>query len=225
MGHPLNYRNSTDRKLGIALESNPITRRNTMKNAALGLIAVALASLSLGTMAAAAPLKVQGTIEWTGYGIGKSHTGDIQIQSGEVEMKGKDIVGGQFVFDMKTLATKDSAKLQGHLRSPDFFDVEKFEKATFKITKSETLAKPGPNGETHKVTGDLTIRDKTAPITFEAKVADSGKIVVASAKAQIADRTKYDIKYNSKQFYDPKKLADKLIEDKIDIRLNLQASR
>jgi len=196
------------------------------KQVSLFVAALALAGFAKAEMkAAASPLPVQGGIEWTGYGVGKSHSGDVKLKSGKVDMKGKDIVGGEFVFDMKTLATPDSEKLQGHLRSPDFFDVEKFTEAKFVIKSAKTLAKPAADGATHEITGDLTIKGKTNAITFPAQVTENGKMVVAKGAVTIADRTSFDIKYNSAKFFDIKKLGDKLIEDKIDIKLNLTAQR
>ena len=70
---------------------------------------------------------VTGTLRWTGYGVGKSHAGNLSLKNGQIEMKGKDLVGGMFVIDMATLKTADSEKLQGHLQSPDFFDITKFQ--------------------------------------------------------------------------------------------------
>jgi polyisoprenoid-binding protein YceI len=164
---------------------------------------------------------IAGDIKWTGFGVGKSHAGTIQLKSGKIEMKNENIVGGTLVFDMKTLAADKfdySEKLTGHLKSEDFFNTEKFDTATLKITKVSPL-KSGPNA--FEITGDLTIKDKTSPITFNTVVTKTGDVLKASGTAEIKDRTKYGIVYNSKQFATLSKLGDKLIEDNIKIDINV----
>jgi polyisoprenoid-binding protein YceI len=164
---------------------------------------------------------VTGEIKWTGYGVGKSHDGVIKLKSGSVEMKNENIIGGTFVFDMTTLnSTKFdySEKLTGHLKSADFFNVEKYNTATLKITQATAL-KTDPN--TYEITGDLTIKDKTNPIAFTAKVTKDGKKMKATGSIEIKDRTKFDIVYNSKQFSTLSKLGDKLIEDNIKVDIDV----
>jgi polyisoprenoid-binding protein YceI len=168
-------------------------------------------------------LDVTGSLKWTGYGVGKSHAGDITVKGGQVEFKGEKLVGGTITLDMATLKTGDSPRLEGHLKNADFFDVEKFKEGTFKITKVETIQGAKANEPTHKITGDLTIKGKTNTETFTATVAKKDKEYMATAKAQIADRTKYDIVYNSVKFKTASALGDKLIKDEIDVELNLTA--
>lgn len=163
-----------------------------------------------------------GEVHWIGYGVGKSHKGTLTISAGQVQMKGDAIVGGEFTIDMASLKTGDSPRLEGHLKSADFFDVEKNKEATFKITSVEAIKDAKAGEPTHKITGDLTIKGKTLPQTFMAVVSKEGKGYKAVAKAQIADRTKYDIVYNSAQFKTASALGDKLIEDKIDVELDIR---
>lgn len=168
----------------------------------------------------ATALDVTGELSWTGYGVGKSHKGTIPV-SGKVEMKGDELVGGNFVLDMANLKTGDSPRLEGHLKSADFFEVEKYKEGTFKITKVEVLPSAKPNEPTHKITGDLTIKGKTNSETLLATIANKEKKHTASATATIADRTKYDIVYRSGKFTPVATLGDKLIEDKIDVQLDV----
>ena len=172
-------------------------------------------------VAAAATMDVTGEVKWTGYGVGKSHHGKIPL-NGQIEMKGDELVGGTFVLDMTNITTADSERLQGHLRSADFFDVEKYKEGTFKFTKVEAL-KPAKAGDpTHKITGDLTIKTKTNSEIFMAVVSKKDKKYMAIAMTQIADRTKYDIVFHSGKFTPITTLGDKLIEDKIDVQLDVQ---
>lgn len=161
---------------------------------------------------------VTGTLRWTGYGVGKSHAGNLSLKNGQIEMKGKDLVGGMFVIDMTTLKTADSEKLQGHLQSPDFFDIAKFPESTFKITKVEAIKSAAA---THKITGDLTIKGKTNPVELMATVSESNGKMTASGSTEIKDRTKFDIVYNSAKFKAVSALGDKLIEDNIKIELDV----
>jgi polyisoprenoid-binding protein YceI len=167
---------------------------------------------------------VSGEVKWTGHGVGKTHHGQITLKSGQIDMKGDDIVGGNFVLDMTTLKTADSERLQGHLRSPDFFDVEKNKEATFKITKVEAIPGAKSGEPTHKITGDLTIKGKTGTETLLATITKKDNKYTAVAMGQIPDRTKYDIVYNSAKFKAASILGDKLIEDKIDIEIDAQTN-
>lgn len=169
-------------------------------------------------------MAVTGVLKWTGFGVGKSHTGEIALKSGTVEMKGSDLIGGLFVLDMGTLTTADSPKLQGHLRTADFFDVEKFKEGAFKITKVEALKDAKAGAPTHKITGDLTIKGKTHTEEFLATITKQGAAFVAKADAEIKDRTQYDIVYNSSKFKTASALGDKLINDNIKIQLDLKTN-
>ncbi len=171
-------------------------------------------------------INVSGGIKWTGYGVGKSHTGDLTLKSGTITVAGENITGGEFIFDMTTIAYPNK-RLEGHLKSADFFDVTKkgFETATFKITKVEAI-KPetkagGAAQPTHKIMGDLTIKGKTNPIEFSAVVSRDGQTWKASGDAEIKDRTAFDIKYNSTKFASIAQLADKAIEDRITIKIDV----
>ncbi len=171
--------------------------------------------------AAVTKMEVGGTLNWTGYGVGKTHTGQLQVKSGQVEMKGEELTGGNFVIDMSTLKTGDSPKLEGHLQSADFFDVKKYPEATFKITKVEKIKDAAVGAPNYKLTGDLKIKDKTNKEEFTALVQKADNKVMAKAETDIQDRTKYDIVYNSAKFKSASALGDKLIEDKIKIQMDL----
>jgi polyisoprenoid-binding protein YceI len=170
-----------------------------------------------------AKLDLSGTLKWVGYGIGKSHAGEISIKGGQVEFTGEQIIGGNVTLDMKSLRTGDSPRLEGHLKSADFFDVDKFNEGSFKITKVEAITGAKPGEATHKITGELTIKGKTNIETFNATILKKDKEYSAVAKTQIADRTKYDIVYNSAKIKAASALGDKLIKDEIDVELNLTA--
>ncbi len=154
-------------------------------------------------------------ITWLGEKIGGEHKGTIVLKSGEFTEKGNKIVSGNFVMDMTSIKDTDlddegyRTKLEGHLKSDDFFGVEKHPTANLIITSSEPF-----KGGKAKVKGDLTIKGKTNPIEFE--VVRSGK----SYKGKlVVDRSKYDVRYGSKSFFD--NLGDKVIYDEFNIYVDL----
>ena len=109
--------------------------------------------------------------------------------------------------DIKDAGSK--AGLEGHLKADDFFGTAKYATSKLVFTKV-TLKSKG----VYTVTANLTIKDKTNPITFDLTVA--GK--TATAKLMV-DRTKYDIKYNSKSFFGS--IGDKAIDDEFELNVNL----
>ncbi|HAY71969.1 MAG TPA: YceI family protein [Saprospirales bacterium] len=160
------------------------------------------------------PINVKSsTIEWKGSKvIAGSHVGSLQFKSGSVVLDSKgNLKGGSFEVDMTTVMVKDleagkgKEKLEGHLKSDDFFSVEKFPVAKLKITKIKSLK----NGK-YEATADLTIKGITKSITFP--VSFTGK--KGEAKVTV-DRTQFDIRYGSDSFFD--NLGDKAISNNFEL--------
>lgn len=152
---------------------------------------------------------------WKGYKVTGSHEGTIAIQSGTLKFEADALVGGEFVIDMTSINNSDlqgesKDKLEGHLKSDDFFGVEKFPTATLIFKNVEVAGK-----NSYKVTGDLTIKGKTNPVTFDFSVYGNK----ANATLKI-DRSKYDVKYGSSSFFD--NLKDKVIYDEFDLISDLE---
>jgi polyisoprenoid-binding protein YceI len=151
----------------------------------------------------------EGTITWTGKKILGSHTGNINLTSGYLDMDGDALVGGMFEVDMTSITNTDldpdyQAKLVGHLKSADFFAVEEFPTSTLTI-KSATK-----KGNTYSVLADLTIKGTTKPVNFELVMGTS-----AARASVVIDRTKYDIRYGSGDFFDD--LGDKTISNNFEL--------
>ncbi|RSK46816.1 YceI family protein [Hymenobacter rigui] len=167
------------------------------------------------------------TLGWLGKKVTGQHNGNVQFKEGTVLVRGSQIVGGTFVVDMNSLKVEDikeaeyNAKLVGHLRSEDFFSIDKNPTSTFKIT-SVTPLKGDANGNNATVTGDLTIKGITQKISFPAKVGVKGGVASASGTATI-DRTKFDIKYGSKSFFES--IGDKAIMDEFTMSFNVIAKK
>ncbi|MFT3838109.1 MAG: YceI family protein [Myxococcaceae bacterium] len=92
-------------------------------------------------------------------------TGEAGTVAATLNLDDKDVTKSKVdaTVDLNDLKSGVEKRDQ-HLKSPDFFDVAKFPKMTFKSTKVEKA------GEKLKVTGDLTIKDKTKPVTLDVEV-------------------------------------------------------
>lgn len=159
------------------------------------------------------------TITWIGKKVTGSHNGTVALQSGTLAVNGKSVTGGTFVIDMTSIKDADgSAKLEGHLKADDFFGTTKFPTSTFVITK---VAGSGANVT---VTGNLTIKGITKPLSFPATVTvNADGTASALAGKIVVDRTKYDIKYGSKSFFDS--IGDKAIDDNFELTVKLVAKK
>jgi polyisoprenoid-binding protein YceI len=105
------------------------------------------------------------------------------------------------------------ARLEGHLKSDDFFSVEKFPAAKLVLTGSDSFEKGNA-----LVKGDLTIKGITNPIEFKAVMQKKDEGVWYFANIVI-DRTKYNVRYGSGSFFD--NLGDKTIYDEFKLRVAL----
>lgn len=166
-------------------------------------------------------------VEWLGKKVTGQHNGTIQIKEGTAQVKGTQLTGGTFVMDMTSITDADltdagyNAKLVGHLKSEDFFSVEKNPTSTF-VIKSVTPLKADEKGNNVTVTGDLTIKGITNPVTFPAKVTvDKGTLTAAGTA--VVNRAKYDIRYGSKSFFES--IGDKAIDDDFTMTFNVTAKQ
>lgn len=170
----------------------------------------------------------ESTVKWTGKKLTGEHFGKINISEGSLFVDGDQLSGGSFTIDMNTITVEDltdaaqNKDLTDHLFSEDFFNVAQFNAANFEITGVEALAAADEAGNTHTISGNLTIKGITQGISFPAKVANNEAGINASAKFNI-DRTLWDIKYKSGKFFP--ELGDKVISDEIGIELNLAATK
>jgi polyisoprenoid-binding protein YceI len=161
------------------------------------------------------------TLNWVATKVTGKHNGTLKLASGSLESNGKMVTGGTFDIDMNSLVCLDltdketNGKFVGHLRSDDFFSIEKHKTAHFEIQKVVPT-----KGNEYDVTGKLTIKGISNEVTFPATITTTPKGVKASAKITV-DRTKFDIKYGSGKFFEG--LGDKVINDDFTIDLNLEA--
>jgi len=144
-------------------------------------------------------------VEWKGYKVFKtdntSHFGTVKFESGDVTVKDGKLESGKFVADMSSLSSEDLkdkkddlAKLNGHLKSGDFFEIEKFPTASFEITKvSESAVGDYNTG----LDGNLTIKGITKPVQFKANVAVNGGEVSIATEPKDIMREEFGVKFQS----------------------------
>ncbi|AUS06434.1 YceI family protein [Pseudotamlana carrageenivorans] len=191
--------------------------KKTIKNLAILVLAVVVTSAFTNYKGEKKQVKVDHSkVVWKGYKVLGSHEGTVQLKSGILEFDKEKLTGGEFVIDMTSLVSTDlegsdsKAKLEGHLKSDDFFGVEKYPTSSLVFTKVKASGK-----NAYDVTGDLTIKGKTHAVTFTMSIYGSK----ANAALKI-DRTKFDIQYGSPNFFD--NLKDKAIYDEFDIVVDLE---
>lgn len=163
-------------------------------------------------------------IEWKGFKVLKtentSHFGTIKFESGDVTVKDGKLESGKFVADMSTLTSvdlKDDAenlnKFNGHLKSGDFFETDKFPTASYEITK----VTPNSQGDYNTLLdGNLTIKGITKPVQFNANVlVKEGEISIATEPKDIM-REDFGVKFQMP-------LANGLIKDEVNIQILIKA--
>jgi polyisoprenoid-binding protein YceI len=151
--------------------------------------------------------------EFEGSKVSGKHTGGFKTFSGSATLASGAVEGGSVKVDIDVASMfSDDEKLTGHLKSPDFFDAEKFPKATFESTE---IAKGGEGGS-HTITGNLTLRGETKSIKFPATITVEGDNATVKAEFSI-NRKDFKMEYPGKK--------DDLIRDDVLIRLDLKLKK
>lgn len=155
-------------------------------------------------------------VAWTGRKVSGQHHGTVQIKSGSLIVSDGQLTGGNFVIDLTTITNHDlegenKGKLEGHLKSADFFDVENHPEATFEITNVEPAAEAG----VVKVSGNLTIRGVSKNITFDAQVQEATDTSAKVAADFNIAREDWGVNYAGQ--------ADDLISKEINFKVTLVA--
>ena len=179
-------------------------------------------------------------IEWVATKVTGYHTGDVPLKSGEINVKNGEVTGGKFIIDLanmkvtgpKSVDEAKSEKLLGHLKSADFFEVEKHPEGNFELSsvkpyagdalkdttdpRQEAISKYKVSDPTHTVSGNLTLRGVTKNIEFPARITVSGNVAEAVAKFNI-DRKDWNIIYPGQ--------PDDLIRDAIHLGISIKATK
>ena len=162
------------------------------------------------------PVKAEESkVTWKAYKVTGSHTGTVALKEGALLFNEGTLTGGEFVVDMTSLIATDlegeyKQKLEGHLKSDDFFGVSDHPVSSLVFTKVQATGK-----NSYEVTGDLTIKGITKPVTLDVSIY--GNKATATFKV---DRAQYNVRYGSGSFFD--NLGDKTIYDEFDLVVDLE---
>ena len=179
-------------------------------------------------------------IEWVGTKVTGYHTGNVPLKSGEIYVKNGEVTGGNFIMDLanmdvsgpKAVDAASNKKLLGHLKSADFFDIEKNPEGKFELTsvqpykgdavkdttdaRQEQINKYKVTDPTHTISGNLTLKGITKNIEFPARITVSGNEAEAVAKFNI-NRKDWNIVYAGK--------PDDLIRDNIHLGISIKSMK
>lgn len=167
--------------------------------------------------------KESSTVNWTGKKVLGLHTGTISVAEGSIDVDKEKVIGGEVVIDMTSLTITDindrkaHQEFRDHLWNDDFFSIDEFSTSHLKIVEG-TLT----NKNEYKLSGLLTIKDITQPITFTGKIEILTDYLYSTGEL-VVDRTLYNIRYGSGKFID--NLGDKLIHDEFVLQFKLIAQK
>jgi len=150
-------------------------------------------------------------VEFVAAKITRSHQGSFKKFTGTIDLVADHLENSRVSIDIDAASVvTDTDELTAHLKTPDFFDVAKFPKATFVSTKIE------PNGATYKVTGNFELHGIKKSISFPATIQLAADSASVNAEFSI-NRKDFGLVYPGK--------ADDLIRDGVVIKLTLEVPR
>lgn len=163
-------------------------------------------------------------INWKGFKPTGDHYGTVLLSDGNFVLNQKEIVGGEFKIDMNSIVDLDmpadneyNAKLVKHLKSDDFFGVDKHPYAKFVITSTDK------KGDQVIINGQLTIKEITHSVSFPAKISIEGDQLWVKSEVFKIDRSKWNVKYKSKSFFSD--LADNFIYDDMEMSIDIKSKK
>lgn len=170
------------------------------------------------------------TIEWIGSKPAGKHNGTIALSKGELALNNGKVESGNFTIDMNSITVLDLAAgdgkedLEGHLKglgkeedADHFFNTKKYPEGTFEITSVETV------DAVTTVSGNLTLKGITKPVSFPATIAVDGDTVMLNSESFKIDRTQWNVNYASKSVFDD--LKDKFVDDEIELKVSVTATK
>ncbi len=206
---------------GCSMESN--TRRAEIQKAKVNTPAQSGEILTIDT--------AESIIRWTGTKklgsrVTGSHSGNIHLSSGHLVMAGHHLIGGKFQMKMQDiilldkLDENDKTKLVNHLKSDQFFDVEKYPYSYLEIVET---AMSDDDDYNYLIVGNLTLKDTTLSITFPAEFFEHNDKYIAEAKFAI-DRTRWKVYYRQESNV-ADRAKDWFINDNIDLDILIVANK
>ena len=162
-------------------------------------------------------------ITWKGTKPTGSHNGTVALKSGNLIIENGKLTKGIFVVDINTITNLDmkgsnrATKLEGHLKSTDFFDIAVYPTSKFVITSVEE------KDTKIAVTGNLQIKDVTKSITILATISTQDGITTFKSDPFTINRADFNVKYKSKSFF--KNLKDKFVDDLVEISFEVKTKK
>jgi polyisoprenoid-binding protein YceI len=154
------------------------------------------------------------SVGFTGAKVTGQHLGNFPTFTGTIDLDPARVENSRITVDVDTTSvTTDTPRLTEHLKSPDFFNVAQFPRATFTST---AITAGGTGGATHTITGNLALHGQTRAISFPANVTVTPGEVAATAEFVI-NRREFGIVYAG--------MPDNLIRDDVAMHLSLRAPR
>jgi polyisoprenoid-binding protein YceI/rhodanese-related sulfurtransferase len=167
----------------------------------------------------------QSEIQWTGRNLNGTHTGTLKLLSGTIEVESGRVTRGAFMIDMQSIRDRDIEDsemrhlLNSHLASDDFFDVQRFPTAEFRLTRIASIAGVAAGSPNAELSGELTIKGVSREISFRGVTATTPDGRIAAEAHFDIDRTQWNVLYGSGKFYE--KLGKHLVHDDVAIFLKL----
>ena len=168
------------------------------------LILVLSLFLSTGLLAKDVDLQ-KSSFKWLGTKVTGKHVGIIKIKNASLKMKDSKLMSAKIVMDHNSISVTDlegewKQKFEGHIKSGDFFDVQKYPTSTLEVNKVDSK----------NLYGNLTIKGKTHAVVVP--YSKKGNTYIGKLKF---DRTKFNMVYGSGSFF--KNLGDKMINDEVEV--------
>jgi rhodanese-related sulfurtransferase/polyisoprenoid-binding protein YceI len=162
-------------------------------------------------------------LEWIGRSLNNRHIGQLTVLEGELVIIAGAPSTGCLIIDMHSLANFDLQDanyrdlLIRHLKSDDFFAVDRFPTASIRMIGWETHPDVFPEVPSGIVTGELTIKDISRPVRFPAIVAPQADRSIKIHAAFDIDRTLWGVLYGSCKYFE--RLGMHLVHDVMSVEL------
>jgi len=167
-------------------------------------------------------------IQWTGRNAANSHYGTVRFASGWITIEDGELRGGEATADMRTIGVDDlegemAQMLIRHLATGDFFRIDRYPTATFRLEGADAVPGAAPGQTNVSVRGTMELRGMTHPLNFPAAFARAGETGVALQGSFQFDRTRWGSRYGSGRFFE--RLGMHLVNDQITIQVRVVAAR
>ncbi|MCO5948003.1 YceI family protein [Mucilaginibacter flavidus] len=148
-------------------------------------------------------------IKWTGYAEagGYAPTGTVKLKMGSIFFNSEQLISGKIIIDMPTISTGNQ-EMEKHLKGKDFFDVAVYSEATFALSSMKN----------NIASGILTIKGISQKVAVPVMITKTNEGMVLKATLKV-NRTKFNIKYNSKSYFQD--LGNYAIKNEFDLDISL----